>query len=96
MMEPRVRLYVLDRGFVVIGRAELDPELAFHWLLKPGRTVRRWGTTKGLAELRNGPLRASRAWPKAVISAPLGCRLLGRLPPFPGRGSPDASRGRRR
>jgi hypothetical protein len=55
-MEPRTLLFVLDRGFVVVGRAELDPDLAFHWLLKPGRTVRRWGTTKGLAELKDGPL----------------------------------------
>jgi hypothetical protein len=55
MKAPRVLLFVLDRGFVVVGLAEPDPDLAFHWLLKPGRTVRRWGTSNGLAELVRGP-----------------------------------------
>ena len=48
-------IFVLDRGFVVVGRAELSTELVFTWHLTPGRTVRRWGTTRGLAELVNGP-----------------------------------------
>lgn len=53
-MDKRCFLFVLDRGFVVVGMAEPDPEFAFHWLVR-GRTVRRWGTTDGLAELQNGP-----------------------------------------
>lgn len=52
-------LFVLDRGFVVIGKAEIDPDLAFHWKLSPGRTVRRWGTTRGLSQLCDGPLQAT-------------------------------------
>lgn len=51
----RTLLFVLDRGFVVVGRASLYPDLAFTWRLDPGRTVRRWGTTQGLAQLKDGP-----------------------------------------
>lgn len=54
-MKPRPYLFVLDRGFVVVGLAQPDPDLALHWLLDPGRTVRRWGTTEGLAQLVRGP-----------------------------------------
>ena len=38
-------IFVLDRGFVVVVRAELHPELAFHWKAF-GRTIRGWGTTE--------------------------------------------------
>jgi hypothetical protein len=31
MSDGDVYIYVLDRGFVVIGRAEVHPELAFCW-----------------------------------------------------------------
>ena len=50
-----VFLFVLDRGFVVIGEAEVSDKLAFHWHMPRSRTVRVWGTSKGLAELRDGP-----------------------------------------
>lgn len=53
-MEGRVFLFVLDRGFVVVGRSAIDTELAFHWRVR-GRTVRRWGTTDGLSQLCGGP-----------------------------------------
>ena len=57
-MEEMVFLFVLDRGFVVVGRAAIDAELAFHWRVR-GRTVRRWGTTDGLSQLCGGPLEAT-------------------------------------
>lgn len=50
------KIVVMDRGFVVVGMVLKHPELAFHWRISPSRTVRRWGTTNGLAELANGPL----------------------------------------
>ncbi len=50
-----VRIIVLDRGFVCVGTLEPHPDFAFHWLFT-GRTIRRWGTTQGLAELTEGPL----------------------------------------
>jgi hypothetical protein len=52
----RVLIFVLDRGFIIVGEAEDHEELAFHWHLKRSRTIRRWGTTKGLSELKDGPL----------------------------------------
>lgn len=54
--EDEVLLFVLDRGFVVIGIASIYDKMVFTWRLTPGRTVRRWGTTNGLAELQDGPL----------------------------------------
>lgn len=55
-MKEEIRLFVLDRGFVIVGVASIYDGLAFHWRLNPGRTVRRWGTTHGLAQLAGGPL----------------------------------------
>ena len=52
-----IRILVLDRGFVLVGKIQPHPDLAFHWLVSPCRTVRRWGTSKGLAELVDGPKR---------------------------------------
>ena len=49
-------IFILDRGFVTVADAEIDEKLAFHWHMKAGRTIRRWGTTQGLAELKDGPL----------------------------------------
>lgn len=66
-MEGKTCIFVLDRGFVVVGVAHLDPDLAFHWLLKPGRTVRIWGTTEGVAELCGGPIRGKTILDKAAI-----------------------------
>jgi hypothetical protein len=51
-----IRLLVLDRGFVLVGRCP-DPEGFCLWLpVEDARVVRRWGTTRGLAELVGGPL----------------------------------------
>jgi len=49
-----VFIFVLDRGFVVVGTRQIHPTLAYHWLVR-GRTIRRWGTTQGLSELCGGP-----------------------------------------
>lgn len=46
-------LVVLDRGFVYVGQvAEQSDRL----VIRNARNIRRWGTTKGLGQLRNGPL----------------------------------------
>lgn len=52
-------IFVLDRGFVVVGEAELHESLALCWHLPRSRTVRQWGTTDGLAQLKDGPLDAT-------------------------------------
>ena len=50
-----IMIFVLDRGFVVVGDARPHPSRAFYWHLQAGVTVRRWGTTEGLAQLQHGP-----------------------------------------
>ncbi len=46
------QIVVLQRGWVVVGQvAELDNEV----VLTDASMIRRWGTTRGVGELRNGP-----------------------------------------
>jgi hypothetical protein len=49
-----IKIVVLERGFVYIGRVdqESDPIITIH----SARSIIRWGTTKHLGELVNGPL----------------------------------------
>lgn len=55
MDDNRIRLLVLDRGFVCVCRCP-DPTGIGLWLpYTDRRTVRRWGTTRGLGELVAGP-----------------------------------------
>lgn len=43
-----VKIVILQRGWVVIGRLEKDGE---YFNLHNAKTIRRWGTKKGLGEL---------------------------------------------
>lgn len=46
-------IFVLQRGWVVIGKAERQD---FYWKLTNAQIIHRWGTTKGLGEIAlNGP-----------------------------------------
>lgn len=49
-------IFVCDRGFVIVGEAELHEGLALWWHLPRSRTIRSWGTSEGLSQLINGPL----------------------------------------
>lgn len=50
-----IRILVLERGNVLVCRCG-DPSSYPFWIpFTDGRIIRRWGTTKGLAELKNGP-----------------------------------------
>jgi hypothetical protein len=50
---PKFAIVVADRGFVYVGKIEMDVE---HVRLSEAKNIRRWGTTKGLGELvLNGP-----------------------------------------
>jgi hypothetical protein len=44
---------VLDRGFIYVGNVSREGEFL---KLTHAKNLRRWGTTKGLGELVNGPL----------------------------------------
>ena len=46
------QIAVLDRGFVYVGKCKIDGEFLH---IENARNIRRWGTTKGLGELVNGP-----------------------------------------
>lgn len=46
-------IVVLDRGFVYVGQVT---EQVDRLVIRNARNIRRYGTTKGLGELRNGPL----------------------------------------
>ena len=47
-----IRIVILQRGWVYIGRFSRDGNLC---QLKNASCIRQWGTTKGLQELVNGP-----------------------------------------
>lgn len=47
------RIVVLHRGWVVVGKYK---ESGDEVIVKDASVIRRWGTTKGLGELINGPL----------------------------------------
>jgi len=51
--EGTIKIVVLQRGWVLIGRFERDGDLCY---LHNASTIRNWGTTKGLGELaKDGP-----------------------------------------
>ena len=52
VMEVSDEIVVLDRGFVVIGDVT---DLGDKLRIVAARTIRRWGTTKGLGEIVAGP-----------------------------------------
>ncbi len=47
-----VKIVILQRGWVYVGRFSRDGDMC---KLTNGRCIRRWGTTKGIGELFNGP-----------------------------------------
>ena len=51
--EGTIKIVVLQRGWVLIGKFERDGDQCF---LHKASTIRNWGTTKGLGELaKDGP-----------------------------------------
>ncbi len=47
-----IRIVVLQRGWVVVGRYSEDGDRV---LVSDAHVIERWGTTQGLGELVNGP-----------------------------------------
>ena len=47
-----IKIIVVDRGFVYVGICE---EQENYILLRKANNIRKWGTTKGIGELVNGP-----------------------------------------
>ena len=69
MPDEQTKIMVLDRGFVIVGKVRMD-ELAYHWRISPGRTIRVWGTKNGLTELCAGPRKETVLDPIAHESVP--------------------------
>lgn len=53
--ENPIRIFVLDRGFVFVGRLPDVTECGLWVTATDCRCIRVWGTTQGLGELVNGP-----------------------------------------
>lgn len=47
------KIVILQRGWVMVGKLERNQS---ECVLRHAAVVRRWGTTEGLGQLRNGPL----------------------------------------
>ena len=46
-------IVVCDRSYVYVGDCTIDESFC---VIKDAKNIRKWGTTKGLGELINGPL----------------------------------------
>jgi hypothetical protein len=65
---PEQQIVVLDKGFVYVGNVTIRDG----WVnIENARNIRIWGTTKGLGELRNGPLKETKLDECGIVLAPL-------------------------
>jgi len=63
-----INIAVLDRGFVYVGHCAIEGD----WLtITKAKNIRKWGTTKGLGELVNGPLSGTVLDTVGSVKAPL-------------------------
>ena len=60
-----ISIVVLDRGFVFVGRVTTTDEGMY---IEGARAIRKWGTTKGLGQLVDGPTK------ETVLDAPATVR----------------------
>lgn len=65
--EGDVKIAVLDRGFVYIGRVSEEGDTV---ILRNAKNLRIWGTTKGLGELVNGPLSSTKLDDVGTVRVP--------------------------
>ena len=63
-----IKIVALDRGFVYVGHVEVSAD----WVtITRAQNIRSWGTTKGLGELRDGPLPNTKLDNVGTVKAPL-------------------------
>jgi len=62
-----VKIAVLDRGFVYVGRVSYEGDFL---ILKNAHNIRIWGTTKGLGELVNGPTSSTKTDSVGTVRVP--------------------------
>lgn len=67
-----IKIVVLDRGFVYVGRVNVEGD----WVnISSAQNIRIWGTTKGLGELRSGPLSGTKLDNVGNVKAPLSALI---------------------
>jgi len=63
------KIVIADKGFVYVGRVtESEGGIIIH----DAQNIRRWGTTKGLGELRSGPTESTKHDPYGTVRVPIG------------------------
>ena len=65
---PPIKIVVLDRGFVYIGRVTQTEDITY---IDDAQCIRKWGTSKGLGELSSGPLSSTELDTGGAIRAPM-------------------------
>lgn len=63
-----IKIVVLDRGFVYVGAVKLEGDFV---TITNARNIRKWGTTKGLGQLVNGPLSGTELDKTGTVKAPV-------------------------
>lgn len=64
-----IKIVVLDRGFVYIGRVEVDSDFV---VINSAQNIRAWGTTNGLGELAlEGPKSGTKLDKVGTVRAPM-------------------------
>jgi hypothetical protein len=63
-----VKIVVLDRGFVYVGRTAIEGDFI---VIRNAHNIRAWGTTKGLGELVSGPTKDTKLDVVGTVKAPL-------------------------
>jgi len=67
-VEHGLQIAVLDRGFIYVGHVATDGEWCY---IANAWNIRRWGTSRGLGELANGPLPDTKLDPVGSVRMPL-------------------------
>ncbi len=78
LSKPFIAIVVQDRGHVSIARLKLHDKLEFHWHFLTERTIRKWGTARGLNQLaEQGPTKDTILDDPAEVIVPF--RWIGKI-----------------
>jgi hypothetical protein len=62
------QIVVAQRGWVYVGRVSVEGD---DLVIRDAKNIRKWGTSRGLGELRNGPLPATVADDYGTVRMPM-------------------------
>lgn len=67
------QIVVIDNGFVQVGDCSMVTEVGQSFVrIDSCKSIRVWGTTAGLGELRNGPLSGTKVDASGTVLVPFG------------------------